>query len=89
MSYAYYYRVEYFKDKKVMYINFAKKIILPVMVVVPIRFQFLFFLFAAAIIVVEFIIDYLNELYSKFSRLGLYKGLEILTVVLLIIYYIV
>lgn len=37
MSCAYYYRVEYFKDKNILYINFAIKIILPVMVVVPIQ----------------------------------------------------
>lgn len=36
MSYSYYYRIEYFKTKKVMYVTYAKKIVLPVLVVVPI-----------------------------------------------------
>lgn len=72
-----------------MYINFAKKVVLPIMVVVPLRYQFLFFLFAAVIIVVELLIDCYNGLYKKFSRLAFYKVLELLIVVLLIIYYLV
>jgi len=73
MSYAYYYRIEYFKEKKTMYINFAKKIILPVMVVVPIQNQYLIFIFAIGIFIIEFAIDYSNDLYEKFNRLVLYK----------------
>ena len=72
-----------------MYINYAKKIILPVMVVVPLKYQYLFFLFAFIFLVVEFIFDYINGLYLKFSRLAVYKVAEVLTVVLLIIYYLV
>ena len=89
MSYAYYYRVEYFRDKKVLYINYAKKIVLPIMIVVPIRVQWLFFLFALVIIAVEFIIDLYNGLYRKFRRLCLYKVSEILVMLLLLVYYIV
>jgi hypothetical protein len=72
-----------------MYINFVKKVILPIMIVVPLKYQFLFFLFAALVLVVEFIIDSYNGLYQKFSRLVFYKLLEGLIVALLIIYYIV
>jgi hypothetical protein len=89
MSYAYYYRVEYFTEKNVMYVNFAKKVILPIMVVVPINYQFLLFLFAAVFLVVEVVIDCYNGLYQKMSRLLLYKGVEILITVLLIVYYLV
>ena len=46
-----------------MYLNFAKKIILPVMVVIPIQNQYLIFIFAIGIFIVEFIIDYSNDLY--------------------------
>ncbi len=35
-----------------MYVNFAKKVVLPIMVVVPLKAQYLLFLFAAIIIVV-------------------------------------
>jgi len=48
MSFSYYYRIEYFKTKKIMYISFAKKIILPVMVVVPIQYQYVFFIFSGS-----------------------------------------
>lgn len=72
-----------------MYINFAKKVVLPIMVVVPLRYHFLFFLFAAVIVVVEFLIDCYNGMYKKFSRLAVYKVLELLIVVLLIVYYLV
>ncbi len=75
MSYAYYYRVEYFREKNVMYVNFAKKIILPIMVVVPLKYQFLLFLFAAVTIVVECIIDCYNGLYKKLNRLAFYKAI--------------
>ena len=51
MSYSYYYRIEYFKTKKIMYVSFAKKIVLPVMVVVPIEYQYVFFIFAGAFLV--------------------------------------
>lgn len=89
MSYAYYYRVEYFREKKVMYINFAKKVVLPIMVVVPINYQFLLFLFAAAILIIEIVIDCYNGFYKKFSRLAFYKVLEMLIFILLAICYIV
>ena len=89
MSYGYYYRIEYFKEKKTMYLNFAKKIILPVMVVIPIQNQYLIFIFAIGIFIVEFIIDYSNDLYQKFNRLVFYKILEIMIIILLAIYYIV
>lgn len=56
-----------------MYINFAKKIILPVMVVVPLKYQYLFFLFAFIFLLVEFVFDYINGLYLKFNRLAVYK----------------
>lgn len=69
-----------------MYINFAKKIVLPVMVVVPIRNQYIFFLFAGVILVTEFIIDCYNGLYKSMNRLAVYKVSEILSVFLLIIY---
>lgn len=89
MSYGYYNRIEYFKDKTIMYITYAKKIILPVMVVVPITNQYLIFIFAFAILALEFYIDYSNRLYEQLSRLLIYKLLEIVTVLLLLIYYIV
>jgi len=73
MSYSYYYRVEYFKSKKVMYVCYAKKIALPVMVVVPIEYQWVFFVFAAAFLAVEFVCDNINGLYRKFNRLAAYK----------------
>ena len=73
MSYAYYYRVEYFRDIKVLYINYAKKIVLPIMIVVPIRVQWLFFLFALIIVTLEFIIDLYNGLYQRLRRLCIYK----------------
>ena len=89
MSYSYYYRIEYFKTKKIMYITYAKKIILPVMVVVPIQYQYVFFIFAAAFLVIEFVFDNMNNLYKKFNRMAVYKVVEMLTVFLLFIYYIV
>ena len=73
MSYAYYYRVEYFRDIKVLYINYAKKVVLPIMIVVPIRVQWLFFLFALIIVTLEFIIDLYNGLYQRLRRLCIYK----------------
>ena len=73
MSYAYYYRVEYFRDIKVLYINYAKKVVLPIMIVVPIRVQWLFFLFALIIVTIEFIIDLYNGLYQRLRRLCIYK----------------
>ena len=73
MSYSYYYRIEYFKTKKIMYITYAKKIILPVMVVVPIQYQYVFFIFAAAFLVIEFVFDNMNNLYKKFNRMAVYK----------------
>ena len=89
MSYSYYYRIEYFKTKKIMYITYAKKIILPVMVVVPIQYQYVFFIFAAAFLVIEFVFDNMNNLYKKFNRMAVYKVVEMFTVFLLFIYYIV
>ena len=89
MSYSYYYRIEYFKTKKVMYVCYAKKIALPVMVVVPIEYQWVFFVFAGAFLLVEFVCDYVNGLYRKFNRLAVYKVVEMVTVLMLIIYYIV
>lgn len=56
-----------------MYINFAKKVILPVMVVVPITHQYLIFIFAIGIFIIEFLIDNSNNVYEKFNRLVLYK----------------
>lgn len=88
MSYSYYYRIEYFKEKKIMYLTYAQKIIMPVMVVVPIAYQYVFFIFAAAFLILEFIFDYQNQLYQSFNRLALYKVTEALTVIMLIIYYI-
>ena len=70
-----------------MYVNFAKKIILPIMVVVPLKYQFLLFLFAAVTIVVECIIDCYNGLYKKLNRLAFYKAIQLLIIGLLIIYY--
>ncbi len=64
MSYSYYYRIEYFKDKKIMYLTYAQKIIMPVMVVVPIEYQYVFFIFAAAFLIIEFVFDSINGLYK-------------------------
>lgn len=89
MSYSYYYRIEYFKEKKIMYLTYAQKIIMPVMVVVPIDYQYVFFIFAAAFLILEFVFDYQNQLYQSFNRLALYKVVEALTVIILTIYYIV
>jgi len=89
MSYSYYYRIDYFKDKKVLYINYAKKVILPILVVVPIKYQYLIFLFALVIIALEFIIDLYNGLYRQLNRLAVYKVSEILVTILLLIYYLI
>jgi hypothetical protein len=89
MSYAYYYRVEYFREKKVMYINFGKKVVLPIMVVVPIKYHYLLFFFAAAVLVIEIIIDCYNGFYKKFSRLAFYKVLEMLVFILLVTCFVV
>lgn len=62
---------------------------LPIMVVVPIKYHYLLFLFAAATLVIEFIIDYYNGFYRKFSRLAFYKAVEILIFILLVTYYVV
>lgn len=64
MSYSYYYRIEYFKDKKIMYLTYAQKIIMPVMVVVPIEYQYVFFIFAASFLIIEFVFDNINGLYK-------------------------
>jgi hypothetical protein len=72
-----------------MYINFAKKVILPIMVVVPIKYHYLLFLFAAVFLVIEIIIDCYNGFYRKFTRLAFYKAIEILIFILLLAYYLV
>jgi len=69
-----------------MYISFAKKIILPVMVVIPIKYQYLFFVFAGVIWAIELVIDIYNGLYKNINRLAVYKISETLTILLLIIY---
>ena len=46
-----------------MYLAFAQKIVLPVMVVVPIKYQFVFFIFAIIFLIMEFVFDYMNGLY--------------------------
>ena len=56
-----------------MYVCYAKKIALPVMVVVPIEYQWVFFVFAAAFLVVAVVCDNINGLYRKFNRLAAYK----------------
>lgn len=89
MSYSYYYRIEYFKDKKIMYLTYAQKIVMPVMVVVPIEYQYVFFIFAAAFLIIEFVFDNINGLYKQLNRLAFYKVTQIVTVILLIIYYLV
>lgn len=63
MSYCFYYRVEYFSEKKIMYLSFAQKIILPVLVVVPIRYQFVFFIFAIIFVILQYTFDRINGLY--------------------------
>jgi hypothetical protein len=73
MSFSYYYRIEYFKTKKIMYLSFTQKIVMPVMVVVPINYQYVFFIFAVAFVVLQFVFDNLNGLYRKFNRLAVYK----------------
>lgn len=72
-----------------MYLTYAQKIIIPVMVVVPIANQYVFFIFAVVFLVLEFAFDYMNGLYQQFNRLALYKITEVLTVIMLIIYYLV
>ena len=72
-----------------MYINFGKKFVLPIMVVVPIKYHYLLFIFSAVILVIELIIDNYNGLYRKFSRMAFYKAVEILIFVLLVTYYVV
>lgn len=89
MSYAYYYRVEYFRIKKIMYINFAKKVILPIMVVVPIKNHYLLFLFAGVAVFIEFLFDWYDGFYKKYTRLAFYKALEVLIYILLLTYYLV
>lgn len=89
MTYSYYYRIEYFREKKIMYLTFAQKIIMPVMVVVPIQYQYVFFIFAVVFLILEFIFDKMNDLYSSFNRLALYKVIEMVTVLLLLVYYFV
>ena len=46
-----------------MYLTFAQKIILPVMVVVPIKYQYVFFIFAVLFVILEYIFDRMNGLY--------------------------
>jgi hypothetical protein len=46
---------------------------MPVMVVVPINYQYVFFIFAVAFVVLQFVFDNLNGLYRKFNRLAVYK----------------
>ena len=89
MSYSYYYRIEYFKTKKVMYLAFAHKIIMPVMVVVPLKYKYLFFIFSCLFLVLELICDYLNDLFKQLNRLAIYKVVEFFTVVVLVVYYLV
>lgn len=68
-----------------MYVCFAKKIILPILVVVPLKFQQLFILFIVCFLVIEIVVDCYNGFYKKFSRMVLYKGVDILCTILLIV----
>lgn len=72
-----------------MYINFAKKVILPIMVVVPLKYHYLLFLFAGAALLIEFVFDCYDGFYRKFSRLAFYKIIEALVFILLLVYYLV
>lgn len=72
-----------------MYLTFAQKIIMPVMIVVPIEYQYVFFIFAVVFLILEFVFDKYNGLYRSFSRLAIYKVVEMLTVVILTVYFIV
>jgi hypothetical protein len=72
-----------------MYVNFAKKVILPIMVVVPIKYHYLLFLFAGITLVIEIAIDCYNGFYNKFTRMAVYKSVEILIYILLLTYYLV
>lgn len=72
-----------------MYLTFAHKIILPVMVVVPIKYQYVFFIFAIFFVILEFVFDRMNGLYQSFNRLAVYKVCEAICVLVLTVYYIV
>lgn len=72
-----------------MYLTFAQKILMPIMVVVPIKYQFIFFALAICFIIVEFIFDKMNGFYDSFSRMAIYKVCEAMTVLSLTAYYIV
>jgi len=56
------------------------------MVVIPIKYQYLFFVFAGVIWAIELVIDIYNGLYKNINRLAVYKISETLTILLLIIY---
>lgn len=72
-----------------MYLSFAQKVVLPIMVVVPLKYQYVFFIFAAGFLVLEFLFDYINGLYKQFNRLAVYKVVEAVTIIMLIIYFLV
>ena len=72
-----------------MYLTFAHKIILPVFVVVPIKYQFLFLIFAILFVIGEFVFDKMNGLYDSFNRLAIYKVCEAICVLVLTIYFVV
>jgi len=72
-----------------MYLTFAQKIIMPIMVVIPIKYQFIFFAFAIGFVIAEFIFDKINGFYDSFSRLAIYKIVEAMTVLGLTAYFIV
>lgn len=68
-----------------MYVCFAKKIIMPILVVVPLKYQQLFIIFIVAFLIIEIAVDCYNRFYKKFSRLVLYKGVDLLCTILLIV----
>ena len=72
-----------------MYLTFAHKIILPVFVVVPIKYQFLFLILAICFVIGEFVLDRMNGLYDKFNRLAIYKVCEAICVLVLTVYFVV
>lgn len=49
LSCAFYYRLDLFQDHRLLYIYFAKKLILPVMVIIPNNYHYLLLVFMAAL----------------------------------------